>query len=114
MSKKTENLFKVLAGMGVLALDEAGIDWDTTLETIQNRVEAEKDAILARDREIDLAVNQVFDEAKGDNVPTTVMIAKVGTILGGTNEAFNEVKEYLGRCGKYNAKRGVGGGLSRE
>lgn len=116
----SKSVFGFLKSAELVSLTaEGGIDWETTLTTIQAKVEGEIAESSERDYVIETKLEELFAKLPpGGSLPRPLAVSMVvnevvgntGNILAMT-EWTGHVNDYLDRTSKFVGKRGRNGGL---
>jgi len=116
----SKSIFSVLSAEGLVVSDESGIDWDSTLTAIRERVETEVSESAETDKSIVSALHEVFDTLpKGTHIPRNLAVnlalgkMGIGADITAMTVMTAKVEEYLDRSTVFTGKRGRGGGLGR-
>lgn len=116
----SKSIFGFLKSAELVSLHTNGsVDWETTLSTIQNKVETELAEASERDGVIENILDQVFAKLPtGGSLPRPIAVSMVvSEVVGSTGnisamaEWTNHVNDYLDRTDKFVGKRGRNGGL---
>ncbi|NDB82602.1 MAG: hypothetical protein EB127_07660 [Alphaproteobacteria bacterium] len=98
---------------------DGSVDWETTLSTIQNKVESEIAESAERDYVIEATLTELFNKLpEGGSLPRPIAVSlTVSKVLGNTDNLVamadwtGHVNDYLDRTTKFIGKRGRNGGL---
>ena len=116
----SKSIFGFLKTAEVIAFTAQGeVDWETTLSTVQNKVESEIAEAAERDSVIEATLMDLFNKLPdGGSLPRPIAVSlTVSKVLGNTDNLVamadwtGHVNDYLDRTTKFIGKRGRNGGL---